>query len=1523
MVDKVGGNSNKISIKLASGQTIDLAKIDKLVGQSTTGTIWDSYAGADHILQKEEVDIIKNKFLSASTNGSLNQAELNTIFDQQRQTDKNGNKKDFDENLLATTFQDIPDDGIFVPKSQPPSANKNSNNSSAQPNVLSGGGQVDNSNVAVKTTKYKIQPGDTPENLADKFGLKDKEAEEFIQNMRQQLNGRKYFSIGEDVVLPGEQQEKIEQLRSSGNYTENEAELDARYEKTRPTRVSTHRTSGQTRSSKPQAPQYPQSVQNVIKNVNAVKGQYNVTKNDDGSYSIVIKGTNFTKQHGCSSYVIKYDAKGNRLSQTNNYANGRVLEGIKGANGKYTWREKTPIKGDALKMFNTVQNKWHGQAQVVYTKNGYNIVATGTDYEKKNDIATYVYSYNRGGKLLSKTRTYNDGKEQKSIPKNGKDNWVTTKEAKKGYFDKFTDWVSETWDNLTSSNTTPAKKTVPAKKSTNQTRKKTAFQPKKLSFEDQCRKYLQINELGYPKGIQKQLIKYREQGIGATVEQTRNGFRMTLNEDEAFKFGEIGPDKNALIAYQRKSDRALPYNKDKKVLDFDKKGNIVQLTQDYPHKVVTTPYSNGKPSKLSPMLPRTEMKEPAQYSKLDGSRTFDDRVPADLSIELPERWKDDEGVQAYAQSLIDNKPTLMKELGLTNAQYDDLVSLAFGVTEQETHFETTFYKNSKNEWNYNQTQVRLNKKRLAKTTGLINGENHSYGVAQINYWAAAVGNDPNDPSIKTLRKQLADFGINGHKDYENNPAKAAVAQLIILNNKRKTAESAEWQNLIKKLNARIKDPSSKITTDDVTAVLYNGAGNIKARMLESLKHPAGTPEGTYDINTTNSGKLDKNGDEIKDGMSYARLVRAYRNTFKISSSQYSKNRSAALGAESQSNYGDLGIVVFMPKAYNSKISQQGTLDTVKNIQTYFNVSKTTPTAKQKANANVANNQLMNNLIAQKSNAEIKTSLSEAKIKALLIEAVENQEVAFGGKGGLTASEAKSIHVDDAILILKNVALLRSQIAQGNITNKAQIRELAQVVDGKFHSSYMQSHQVVVNKSDVAVKHVLSGFASSETVNERISEHWDNVVSQHRAAFRKNGKGSYQTSVDMYNSMDARGVHRGFKVVADKGVDPYLADGTILSRKERQLAEVASDIASKDLASGGQCATGIKAAWQSAGIIKDRNEVVYPRNITRRIQSGDTLDGIVNSVGLTSNKSKANYKAKLIKRLKAMAKIDSKGNLIAGKTIQTRANITIKAGDTLDAILQRCGYTKDTPANAKEYNRKLIELKKQLKTDGMLDANGKPMPMKTTTKNNADYFNQIRNNLSFDGIVSAITTDSVTTPNTFSFSAKAVVKEGDTLETLASRFGHTKDKGRYIANLKRELQQSVVLDDNNNLISGKNIIVHVAGEPIEVAKDLSLYMDAHPENFEQVKYVDTGKGQARELTAADIKNLPAGITGVFIPGAGYEEQSGHAFISNGNGQGYADEVDNLGWANFVSGGKGNGKGEHGYVKFYRIAARLRK
>lgn len=1523
MVENVGRKSADLYVKLNSGKTINLKKLDSLVGQSTKGSVFDAYAGDDHILSKKEVENLKKQFLGAMSDGVVDQNELNKIFDSQRATNAEGQKEDFDEKTLMAAVKNILDneekaDNLQAEKAPeeytPPTSEKpvqtqnpkiKENNTKPQTEEPQPQANEPHETTGEKksTTNYKIQPGDTPEKLAEKFGLEGEEANEFVQNLRQQLNGRKWFAVGENVTLNGDRQEKISQMRSEGTYTEDEAELNTRYSKTRQTRHSSgtasatpirHAKSSRTTSTRQaQTPKYPTSVQNVIKNVKAAKGAYNLIKNDDGTYTIAISGTKFTKEHGCSNYVLKYDVNGNRISQTNNYANGRVVEGKIGANGKYTWKEKTPIKGDALKMYNTVQKNWHGQAQVVYTKNGYNIVATGTDYEKKNDIAKYVYSYDRNGKLTSKTRTYNDGKVQTSVPKNGKDNWKTTKEAQKGYFDRFTDWVSEKWDGLTSSSSSSAKKTkhtskakqtATAKKSAStQAQQSAAKKVAPMTFEDKCRKYLSISECGYPKGIQEKLISYREQGIGAEVEKTRTGFRMTLDEDKK----SYGFEGNTLQALQRRANRVLPMNRDKKVFDFDKNGNIEKLTQDYPHKTVITPYYKGKPSTLSPMRQRTEMKEFVNYDKLDSSRVANDKVPTDLNIELPDRWKDDKDVQNYVQGLVNNKPALMKELGLTNAEYDNLASLAFGVTEQETHFGKAVYEDTKGD---KHAQWRLMKKDSARAVGLISGENHSYGVAQINYWATAVGKDSNDPSVKALRQQLSKFGINSYKDYADNPEKAAIAQMIILNNKRKTAESPEWQKLISQVNARTTNPADRITTDDVTATLYNGAGGVMARMKETLNHPAGTPEGTFSIKTNNSGKLDKNGKPVKDGMSYARNVRAYRNTIKVTSSSSSQNRSAALGASSLSNYGDLGVVTFMPGAYTSRASQQSTADTVKNIQSYFNVSTTTQNSRQRANSNVDNKSLMSNVIATKSNAEIKSVLSEAKIKELLIETVNNQEVTFGGKGGLTPAEAKSIKVDDAILILKNVASLRKQIAQGNITNPAKIRELAQVTDAKFHSSYMQARQVVVNKHDVSGGSVLPGFASSDVVNERLVAHRDNVVSRNRAAFRNGHAASYDKSVNDYAAMNARGVHSGFGVVANKGVDPYFADGTMISRKERELAEVASDIASKDLATGGQCATGIKAAWQSAGVVKNRSEVVYPRNVMKKVQAGETIDSIVNSVGLSGNTAKAKYKAQLTKRLKNMAKIDSNGNLIAGKTINTRANITIRQGDTLDTILQRCGYTKDTNANAKEYNKKLIELKKQLKTDGMLDSNGKVTASKVT--------------------------------DTFSFSAKAVVKEGDTIESLADRFGHVNDRGRYINNLKSELQQSVALDSNGRLIAGKNIVVHNAGEAIEVAKDLHFYMDAHPEKFEQVKYVDTGKGQARELTAADIKKLPAGMTGVFIPGAGYEAQAGHAFITNGNGQGYADEVDNLGWANFVSGGSGNGKGEHGYVKFYRLSKRFR-
>lgn len=102
-----------------------------------------------------------------------------------------------------------------------------------------------------------------------------------------------------------------------------------------------------------------------------------------------------------------------------------------------------------------------------------------------------------------------------------------------------------------------------------------------------------------------------------------------------------------------------------------------------------------------------------------------------------------------------------------------------------------------------------------------------------------------------------------------------------------------------------------------------------------------------------------------------------------------------------------------------------------------------------------------------------------------------------------------------------------------------------------------------------------------------------------------------------------------------------------------------------------------------------------------------------------------------------------------------------------------------------------------------------------------------------------------------------------------------------------------------------------------ASQLALYLAKHPERFQEVEYVQISDTVAREITAADIANLPAGYIVVY-GNANRIDVPGHAGITSGNGQIYADEADNSNWDNFVANSKNqNGKGEHGYVRVFRL------
>ena len=87
----------------------------------------------------------------------------------------------------------------------------------------------------------------------------------------------------------------------------------------------------------------------------------------------------------------------------------------------------------------------------------------------------------------------------------------------------------------------------------------------------------------------------------------------------------------------------------------------------------------------------------------------------------------------------------------------------------------------------------------------------------------------------------------------------------------------------------------------------------------------------------------------------------------------------------------------------------------------------------------------------------------------------------------------------------------------------------------------------------------------------------------------------QVGLDMFDK------RYGFTTVSDKGVNPYLSDGTIASDVDRALAEYAAETAS-DKATVGACFTGTKHALLASGVIgnygaivdEDGNNISTPR-----------------------------------------------------------------------------------------------------------------------------------------------------------------------------------------------------------------------------------------------------------------------------------------------------------------------------------------
>lgn len=105
------------------------------------------------------------------------------------------------------------------------------------------------------------------------------------------------------------------------------------------------------------------------------------------------------------------------------------------------------------------------------------------------------------------------------------------------------------------------------------------------------------------------------------------------------------------------------------------------------------------------------------------------------------------------------------------------------------------------------------------------------------------------------------------------------------------------------------------------------------------------------------------------------------------------------------------------------------------------------------------------------------------------------------------------------------------------------------------------------------------------------------------------------------------------------------------------------------------------------------------------------------------------------------------------------------------------------------------------------------------------------------------------------------------------------------------------------------------------KYVKNWFAAHPEMFTPIEYIATGDGTARSINSSDLANLPAGCIVIWEPesGGSHTDQAGHIAITNGNGQGYADATDNLGWGTYSNNKSDSGKGEHGRFVVYKLSA----
>ncbi|MCM1009379.1 MAG: LysM peptidoglycan-binding domain-containing protein [Fusobacterium sp.] len=1209
------GNQPNINIR----KPLNLTKLDKLVGKSTEGSIWAGFdstengGNANNVFDAAEINAIKT-YLKTETNIS---ADMLAYFES--------------ETKEAQSQQP-------AKEAPPPTENKT-------------------------FTNYTVQPGDTPEKLAQKFGIQGEDAENFINHLKTQTNKKGWFSVGQRITLLGEHSETIKNM---AEYSEDERTLQKRWASTDSGQkaiaaAEARKKAAQAEQQKQEVKQQPQRpAQQADKTPNSQRITISSVQNQGRVYGKQLKehiGTFATSNDATRKMLAKDITNRNIAYIIDSYPD--LVTDIDDEWGM----DINDVKKYVINPLNSRLRELGMNKHCI--PNDLSKLDMKQIQELCSKTAKLVRDTDKDNGYVFKPAAGNEGKIHRP-----------RKASQKGH-------MALPARNVKKSGAT----TAPAKQ---KFKLKTSF--KDLSQAEYA-KYLLPSETTLPKNVRDKLVDFRMNGFNPTLTQA---------DDLTYKMVIKASDHNAFsMPTGRFLDEEVGMLKmgEERTIRFDAQGNPLNLeskgmlgfkeTKNYTQDGTL---AKGKPSLSVDFVNHS-------YKALDAQRTSQaDKVPTAISIS---RSKDASGGEiAFANALEQNKEKIMKQLGITNAEYDELARMAMGIAEQETHYGSYSYNGD------------LQARNIAKdfgvadlmyATGMKDGY-QSHGITQMKFLLHYSDKNPG------LKNQFTRLGITKEADfykYTNisstqgdmvqktpNYDNQAIATMVLLNNIRISTKNPNgtWAKLLKqndalidKLNAEGKidipvykdgkfvrhnyGPHSaealnrvRITENDIMAMRWNGVGDTEDDKMGELKGLLSRLKDPNDPVLITDNTKDAEGRLThKRSMRYAQNVRAYMSEHQVTTNKASLNRANALGADSQGNNGRLGSVIFMPNAYTTNVKNSS--NDIKTLQEAL------------ANSNIPED-----------------------IQQQLIAAVKRNDIAFGY--GLTADEAASLTANDAKLLLAKLDDLKGKTQ--NLVDPAKIREAAKEIQDSFRSDYLQSRQVVANNLDLKRQGagVLDGLASNRGRSERLLARGERkiIINDANVRYFRDGAGRSKVTKD-------GGQYYGFGVEADKGVNPYLADGSRIRKQDQVLAECASDVAAI-MDCGGRCATGVKASLESAGIVGHRSDIKFTN------------------------------------------------------------------------------------------------------------------PDGTTNK-------------------------------------------------------------------------------------------------CENAKDLATYFSKNPNKFEEVKYLDQGNGTSREINASDIRKLPAGYIVVYIPGENFENQAGHALITNGNGQGYADEVDNMRWDDFVSGGAGNGKGEHGKFKIFRL------